>query len=214
MRTLLLLLVLANVAFFAYTRLDTGAAGEAARLAQQVQPDKIKLLTPREVAALGPAKVAELADVCVEWGPFVEADRVRALAGLEPLALGRLLTQRRQETTTAFWVYVPPIANRAEADRRVADLKSRGIAEASVAEINQRYAIALGAYATEDLAKARLADLARRGVANARTGARTQTLVQTQLVIRDPQASVLARVRELAASFPGTDVKVGGCDKG
>src|SRR5512144_1755736 len=87
MRTVIILLLLANLTFFAYTRLDTGTDGEAVRLAEQVQPDKIKLLTPREVAALGPTKVAALADVCVEWGPLGETERTRALAELEPLAL-------------------------------------------------------------------------------------------------------------------------------
>ena len=82
MRTVLVLLLLANLTLFAYTRLDGGSGGEAVRLAEQVQPDKIKLLTPQEVAALGPAKVAALADVCVELGPFSEGDRARALADL------------------------------------------------------------------------------------------------------------------------------------
>ena len=87
MRTLVLLLVLANLSFFGYTRLDTAREGEAGHLAAQVQPDKIKLLTPQQVAALGPSKVAALNDVCVEWGPFSDADRTRALSDIEPLAL-------------------------------------------------------------------------------------------------------------------------------
>ena len=118
LRTVVLLLLLANLTFFAYTRLDSAGGGEAVRLAEQVQPDKIKLLTPQQVAALGPGKVAALADVCLEWGPIAEGDRARSLAELEPLALGKLLTQRRIETSMAFWVFLPPAANRAEAERR------------------------------------------------------------------------------------------------
>ena len=45
MRTLVLLLVLANLSFFGYTRLDASREGEANHLVSQVQPDKIKLLT-------------------------------------------------------------------------------------------------------------------------------------------------------------------------
>ncbi len=92
MRTVVLLLLLANLTFFGFARLDSGSTGETS---QQVQPDKIKLLTAQQVAALGPDKAAALSDVCVEWGPFGDADRTRATADLEPLALGRLLTQRR-----------------------------------------------------------------------------------------------------------------------
>lgn len=94
MRTAVLLLIVANVLLFGYARLDRMAHSEAGRLGEQVQPDRIRLLTSQQVAALGPAKVAALPDVCVEWGPFTEADRVRAQSDLEPLALGRLLSQR------------------------------------------------------------------------------------------------------------------------
>ena len=151
MRTVIILLLLANVTFFAYTRLDTTWDGEAVRLAEQVQPDKIKLLTPQQVAALGPSKVAALADVCLEWGPLSDADRVRAVAELEPLALGKLLTQRRIETNMAFWVYLPPASNRADAERRAAEVKARGIGGVSIVDNGpQRYAVSLGAFHTED----------------------------------------------------------------
>src|SRR5256885_3414895 len=97
MRTILWLLLLANLTLAGYiiidNSLDTG--GEAVRLKQQVRPEKIAILTPPQVAALGPGKVASLADVCIEWGPLSDADRTRALADLDNLQLGRLLTQRR-----------------------------------------------------------------------------------------------------------------------
>ena len=80
MRTLVIFLVLANLALAGYLWLDGASGGEAVRLKQQVQPDKIKLLSPQEVAALGPAKAAALADVCLEWGPFSEVERARLLA--------------------------------------------------------------------------------------------------------------------------------------
>lgn len=106
MRIVIVLLILANATLFAFTRLDTGS-GEAILLQDQVQPDKIKLLTPQQVAALGPTKVASLADVCVEWGPFSDADRTRALADLEPLALGRLVSQRRVDNQTLVIIRDP-----------------------------------------------------------------------------------------------------------
>jgi cell division septation protein DedD len=214
MRTVVILLLLANLTFFGYTRLDATTDGEASRLQQQVQPEKIKLLTPQQVAVLGPTKVAALADVCLEWGPLSDSDRARALAELEPLALGKLLTQRRSETTTAFWVYLPAAPNRAEADRRVGEVRSRGISDAAVVDVGgQRYAVSLGAFRTEDAARARLDDVTAKGVANARAGPRQQVVGQTVLVIRDPQAPVVARIRELVAGYPGSDTKVGGCDR-
>jgi hypothetical protein len=215
MRIVVILLVFANLTFLAYTRLDATSEGGAVRLAEQVQPDKIRLLTPTQVAALGPAKVAALPDVCLEWGPIGEADRAKALADLEPLGLGKLLTQKRLETNMAFWVFVPAAPNRAEADRRAAALKAQGVAEAAVVVSGPaRLAIALGAFRDEEAARARLAELAAQGVATARVGPRQQLVVQTTFVIRDPPASVVARIRDLVGNYAGTESKVGGCEKG
>src|SRR3982074_1824956 len=103
MRTLVFLLLLANLTLFGYIKLDSVGAGEGVRLSQQIQPEKIKLLTTQQVAALGPAKVASLADVCVEWGPMSEADRVRAQTRLEPLELGKLGTPNKVEMNAYYW---------------------------------------------------------------------------------------------------------------
>ena len=214
LRTVLLLLLLANLTFFGYTRLDSTGGGEALRLADQVQPDKIKLLTPQQVAALGPGKVAALADVCLEWGPIAEGDRARSLTELDPLALGRLLTQRRIETSTAFWVYLPPVASRADAERRAAEVKARGINQVSIVDNGpQRFAVSLGAFVTEDAAKARLAEVVQLGAANARLGPRQQVATSTVFVIRDPQAPVIARLRDLVPAYPGSEAKIGNCER-
>jgi len=213
MRAIIILLIVANLAFFGYTRLDSASNGEAVRLSEQVEPDKIRLLTPQQVAALGPAKVAALADVCVEWGPFVEADRARALADLEPLALGKLLTQRKTESTTAYWIYLPP-TSRIQAEARLSDAKGRGIAEASMVDVGgQRFSVSLGAFRDEDTGKARLAEIAQLGLTYAKFGPRQQVTAQTTFVIRDPQAVVVAKVRDLAPAYKGSDVKVGACEK-
>jgi hypothetical protein len=213
-RTLVLLLVLANLSFLGFTRLDASREGEASHLTAQVQPDKIKLLTPQQVAALGPAKVAALADVCLEWGPLSEADRPRALSELEPFQLGKLLSQRRAETNNAFWVYLPSVAARADAERRAVEAKAKGIADAAVVETaTQRYAVSLGGFPTEEAARTRLGDVLAKGAANARVGPRQQTIVLTTLVVRDPQAPLIAKVRDLAPQYSGSDAKVGNCER-
>lgn len=214
MRTVVLLLLLANLSFFAFRLLDNASGGEAIRLEQQIQPDKIKLLTPQQVAALGPAKTATLADVCLEWGPFTDSERSGALAELEPLALGRLLTQRRVEMNHAYWVFLPPQANRAEADRRASELRNGGVKDAFVVDSGpQRFAVSLGVFLTEDAASAHLAELAKLGISGARTGPRNQPVTLTAFVIRDPPASVVAKLRDLAGAYPNVALKIGACEK-
>jgi hypothetical protein len=211
MRTVLLLLLLANLTLFGYTKLDSVGAGEAVRLKQQVRPDKIASLTPQQVAALGPGKVAGLPDVCLEWGPFSENDRTRALADLEGLQLGRLLTQRRVEAD-GYWANLAPFATRAAADRRAAEIRQQGIGDVSVVDNGRgQFAVSLGVFRTEPAARTRAEALASQGVANIRVEPRSQSLGQTMLVVRDPQQALVARLKEIQAQYAGSDVKVGSC---
>ena len=214
MRTLAVLLLLANLALAGYLWLDSASGGEGVRLKEQVQPEKIKLLTPQEVAALGPTKAAELANVCLEWGPFGELERARALADIEPLGLGKLVSQRRTDTTTSWWVYIPPFATKVAADKRVAELKAAGQKDVFVVDGGpQRLAVSLGVFRTEDGANAQLAELTRQGVAGAKVGPRQQVVAQSLIVIRDPQQAVIAKLRSLTSSYPAAETKIGDCDK-
>jgi hypothetical protein len=214
MRTLVLLLLFANLTLLGYTKLDSLSSGEGLRLSQQVQPDKITLLSPQQVAALGPTKVAALADVCVEWGPLSEGDRTRALAALEPFDLARLISQKKVEVVANYWVFIPPAVDRATADVQMEELKARGVKDLLLIDGGpQRFAISLGIFATKAAAQAHLDELLAQGVNAAKLGARTQTVVQTTLVVRDPPATAVARLKELQVGIPGSEIKVGACDK-
>jgi hypothetical protein len=214
MRTLVVLLLLANLALGGYIYLDSMGSGEGVRLAQQVQPDKITLLSPQQVAALGPAKVSALADVCVEWGPLSEGERARALAQLEPFDLARLISQKKVEVIANYWVFIPPAANKAAADKRVEELKGQNIRDVALVESGpQRLAISLGAFRTEESAQARLAQLETQGVKSAKVGSRAQSLMQTVLVVRDPPAPAVARMKELSSGFAESEIKIGTCDR-
>ena len=214
MRILVLLLLLANLTLLGYTKLDSLGTGEGVRLAQQIQPDKIVLLSSQQVAALGPAKVAALANVCVEWGPLSDIDKSRALASLEPLDLAKLISQKKVEVMANYWVFIPPAPNRSTADRRMEQLKAQGVKDLLLVDGGpQRFAISLGIFRTEDAAQARLAALEAQGVKTARVGARVQAIAQTALVVRDPPAPAVTRLKELQGAFPGSEIRIGTCDK-
>ena len=213
MRIVVILLLLANLALFALTRLDAYSAGEGQRLSEQVQPDKIRLLTPQEVAALGPAKAAALADVCIEWGPLAEADRARALAELAPLGIAQLVSQRRVEPE-GFIVTLAGFASRAAAERRIAELRARNVSDLSVVDLGRgQFAVSLGIFRTEAAANGRADALAQQGVSGARVGPRTGGAERTVLVIRDPPQPAVAKLREIAPGYPGTEIRVGTCER-
>jgi len=212
MRTAVLLLLLANLAFFAFSHVGGSDGGEAARLKQQVRPELIKLMTPPQVAALGPAKMAALADVCIEWGPFSDTDRSKALADLDSLQLGRLLSQRRVDLDSTYWVNVGPFTSRGAADRRLTELRSQGVSDVSTVDIGRgQYAVSLGVYRTEQAANTRADALGRQGITGARVEPRQQLFTQTMLVVRDPQQPVVARIRDLQPQYSGSDLRIGAC---
>jgi len=214
MRMLVAFLLLANLALAGYLWLDGASAGEGVRLKEQVQPEKIKLLSPQEVAALGPSKAAALANVCLEWGPFGEFERTRALADIEPLALGKLVSQKRIETPTGWWVFIPPLASKTAAAQRAAELKAAGHKDVFVVDGGaQRLAISLGVFRTEEAANTQLGDLAKQGVAGGKVGPRQQVVMQSLIVIRDPQQNVIAKLRDLAPAYPAAETRIGDCEK-
>ena len=212
MRTAVLLLILANVLLFGYARLDRAAHSEAGRLGEQVQPDRIRVLTSQQVAALGPAKVAALPNVCVEWGPFAETDRVRAQADLEPLGLGRLVSQRFVPADSTWWVNTGPMGSRTAAERRAAELRAQSIDDMSVVDLSRgQFTISLGVFRTEAAAVARSEALRARGVSGARVEPRAPGAMLAMLVVRDPPQPAVVRMKELQSQYPGSDLHVGPC---
>jgi hypothetical protein len=218
MRALFLLLLAANIALLAWTRLGDTAEGasdpEPAR--RELQPDKIRILPGSDAPA--PAKPAPLAApavpggapaACIEWGGFAVSETARAEAALQPLALGPRLSQRRSEETAGWWVFIPPQGNRPAAMKKTAELKGLGIEEYFVVQDEgpMRWAVSLGVFSSEDAAKSRLEALKTRGVRTAQVGERDTHVAKVWFQVRGADAPVAAKLRELAAANPGTDVK-------
>ena len=227
MRTLFFILALANAAFFAYSWFGAGAeaSGDAQIPGQQLNPEKIRLLAPDQVNALmrksdasksdapksdaPKADAAKIASVCLEWGALLGGDAARAAQALEPLGLGARLAQRRQEEVAAYWVYIPPLANRQAATQKGSELKRLGVDDYFVVPDDPKWrnAISLGVFKTEDAAKARLEALRTKGVKSATSGARETQLSKTYFQVREANATLTAKLNELKQGFAGTEVR-------
>ena len=216
MRILFFVLLLGNVAFFAYAWFGSGAQanGDAQIIGQQLNPEKIRLLAPEQVSALTrkpePPKVAAVAPpVCLEWGAFAGADAARAEQALQALGPGAKLAQRRQEDVAGFWVYIPPLANRQVATQKAGELKRLGVDEYFIVPDDPKWrnAISLGVFKTEDAAKARLDALRAKGVRSATIGARDEQSGKTYFQVREASSAVAAKLNELKQGFVGTDVR-------
>ena len=126
MKLFFLILLIANAAAYGYIRFDESRVGADSQIALlQIGPDKIKLLKSgvRASESKGAATRPSPALVCLEWGGFSAEEAARAAAALATLTLGDKVSQR--ETSDSYWVYIPPLKTKAEADKKAADVKAQ-----------------------------------------------------------------------------------------
>ncbi|MCX7893068.1 MAG: SPOR domain-containing protein [Burkholderiales bacterium] len=206
MRAFFFLLALANVAFFAYAYFtgtpgerDPGAAG------RQIDPQKIRLLTPEQAASA--ARTASRA--CFELGVIPAADAARATAALAAIADGARIVERRLDEPAGWWVYVPPLGSRQAANQRLAELRKQGIDDVSLLPEDSRFAdaVSLGVFSSEEAAGKRLEALRKRGVRQAVVAPREGAAARVYLQVRDARADLRPRLAEVAGDFPGSEVR-------
>jgi hypothetical protein len=211
MRLLFLILLLANVAAFGYIRIAENRAGADAQNALlQISPEKMKLLKPGrkdKAAAALPLSLQPPVPVCLEWGSFNGEDVTRAAAALAQLDLGDNVSQR----DAGWWVYIPPLKTKPEADKKVAELKALGVDDLYVMPDNSqwRFAISLGVFRTEESANNYLAQLKQKGARPVAAGPRGAK--SSIFVIRDPGDAVAAKIAGLKTEFPGAQLKATAC---
>ena len=223
MRALFLLLVLANLVFFAYAHVAREGAASASLGQLEISPERIKLLKaagqgpaekPKAGKAIPPAPKASLAPAaCLEWGTFAGPAVARAETALAqlPLAAGQL--DRVVTDAGGYWVYMPPLKTRAEVDRKVGELKALGVSEFFVVQDpgQWRNAISLGIFKSDDAAQAFLSKLKERGVRSAIAARRENFLKQVAFYVREPSEATVARVTALQRDFAGSEIKAGPC---
>lgn len=234
MRTAFLVLLLANLGFFAWWRYGgpTDVAADPAPLARQIEPEKLRIIAPKDLPPPAPAAApkpapppplaaavaaptaapAPQAPKCMEWGSFTLTDAPRAEKVLEPLALGARLSHRRTEETAGWWVFIPPqrAANQRQAAlRKASELRSLGVDDYFIVqeEGRHRWAVSLGVYRTEEAARARLAGLRDQGVRSAVVGARETVVPKVWLQVKGVDAALESKLKELAVQVESTELR-------
>jgi hypothetical protein len=210
-RALFLLLVLANAAFFAWSRYiaPPETAADPVPLGREIEPQKLKVVAPSEL----PAFVARPAPApvvlkCIEWGSFTLADASNAQAALEPLQLGARLAQRRTEENAGWWVFIPPQGSRPAAQKKAAELKALAVEDYFVVQDDPyRWALSLGVFRSEEAAQARLAALRAQGVRSAQVGARETTIPKVWLQVKAVDAGLYTRLKEVARVIEGSELR-------
>jgi hypothetical protein len=197
---------------------------EPTRLRQQLNADKLKLLTaadvaPAKAAASNAAPAASAAAAasapaanvaaCVEVGAFDEAEAKRFEAQLAPLALGERLTRRSVQEASRYIVYIPPLGSKEAADKKAAELKRFGVDDFFVIQDGSplQWGISLGVFKSDEAARKQLAGLTQKGVRSARITAHGTGPSKTVFQLRALDTAAQASLQKIRQAFPRQEAR-------
>lgn len=205
LRALAALLIGANLLFFAWARgwLDPAVPPpqhgqrEPARLAAQVQPETIRIVTPQAASAAA-ASVA-----CVEAGPFDDADATSAEQALIAAGLPGDLWKRRDQAQPPVWlVYIGRFPDGASLRSRAEALqKLRVPYETLDAPAELAPGLVLSRHDSREDAERALTAVSAKGVKTARAVALPPPPPQHWLRVARADATLQGRLGETA--LPG-----------
>lgn len=212
MKALVFLLVLANLVIYAVSAGYFGRPDnpDAARAEHQIAPERIRVVSQGEAPAMKApeAPTDTVPPACLRW-TGLDRDTVDRLEKLlrerHPAYRGERSSQPGEGK--GWWVFVPPLASKAEADRKTAELRQLGITDYFVLpEANPNHnAISLGIFSTERGAQERLAELRNKGVRTARLAARPGGEPTFSLEVRGPLPEKDALLTSVAETWPKLD---------
>ena len=224
------LLLCLNCLLFAYSQgllgNDNGDVREPARLKQQLNADKLRLVpapapapAPAPVASAPPIAVAE-ADTpapaptvvaCIEAGSFSAADARRFEAQLASLQLGERQSRRSLATTdaTSHIVFIGPQGSKEAAQRKAGELKNLGVTDYFIMSDNSalKWGISLGVFKSETAARTLLATLGKQGVHSARLAARGAQPSKLAFRFNDIDAATRAKIDAITEPFSGAETR-------
>lgn len=221
MRLLVFLLVAANLAFFAWAQ---GYLGEhenpdALRLTQQLKADQLRVLSRDEAPKIAPPQAAAAAkpppDKCLVWDGLTAATADQVESTLVERFAGLRRTRHVIPEVSSWWIFIPPLANKADADKKAGELKRLGAPEFFVVQDPgpNRFAISLGIFSSEPAAEERLASLRSKGVKSAKVARRTVISPEQVSLEAAGPAPMLEEARE-AVQQRLPDIKTVDCAKG
>jgi len=226
MKVLVWALLLVNIVAFIYFNVDVIAPPQASAIKPDILPEKMKLLTPKEVEAMpkrqeaisatpistAPAVIVNESTACYEWGIFEPAKLNDVVTVINALSIKHQVIQQSSQEAVRYWVYKPPLPNDAAAQEKADELKTLGIEDFFVVqEPKWRNAISFGVFRDEQLATNLVNDLRHRGVREVVKSVRNQGNGHSTLVLEGVTRTLLGQLKKNQPDFPGTAIKEATC---
>lgn len=211
LRLFVLLLILANGVYFAWSQGLLRAYGfapvpqsEPHRVAQQIHPEAIHVLTPQEVKRAEVQTPVEAAPKeCLQAGPFDDAQAATLRQALEAnLAPGTW--QVDTVNVSARWiVYMGKFANTELLAKKKGELAVMRLVPQPLNNLDLELGLSLGGFDTEADAAAELAKLSLRGIRTAKVVQERQEGRHNQLMLPVVSPDTKQRLGELKPVLAG-----------
>lgn len=203
-----------------------GGEREPQRLKSQLATERMVMLTAAEARAAAETAAPPAAPeaqpasapapavptiACTQAGAFAAADARRFETRIARLDLGARATRTSVpfQEVTSHLVYLPPNGGKEGADRRVAELKEKGVENFFVmqGESPLKWAVSLGVFKTEAAAQGLVAALGKQGVRGVRVLPRGPQGTRAAWQFRELTPDERSRVAGIADDFAGVQLR-------
>ncbi|MBK0391300.1 SPOR domain-containing protein [Ramlibacter algicola] len=210
LRVLVLLLLLANGAWFAWARGDLQAFGlapaaqsEPHRLQQQIRPEAIRVLSADEARRI---ETAARGPECLQAGPLDDAAAGPLRQSLASWPAGSWTLEPVAEG--GRWiVYMGKYPNDENVARKKSELRQIGVAFETLANAELEPGLSLGGFPTQAEANAQLERLAARGVRTARVMQERAPVSGWKLTLPALDDALRARVDDVRPALGGKTLR-------
>ena len=215
MRVLVLLLIVVNAAYFAWSQGFLKSAGlapavqsEPERVAQQIKPESVRLLPQVEFKRIEEqSKAEQAARECLQAGPLT-AEQSAALRPLLEKNFPEGGWSVQEQPIPARWmVYIGKFPNDAALVKKRAELTGLNVHSEPVVLAALQPGLSLGVYETKDRANEELARLATRGVHSARVLLERAESVGYQLKLPSVPEALKPRLTDLKPVLAAVTLK-------
>lgn len=220
MRFVVLVLMLVNLVYFAWTQgwladygLQPAQQREPQRVAEQIRPQALRVLGPEEArraeAAAQAAQAAAQASgqsACL-MSPLLDAATARSLrTELEARWSAGSWTFEPVVESARWIVYMGKYPNAEAVERKKAELRQLGLSFQPLLNRDMEPGLSLGTYGTQAEANNELGALSRRGVRTARVVQERAEQRGERLRLPAVDAALRARLGELDATLRGREL--------
>jgi hypothetical protein len=153
---------------------------------------------------VAPEVRADKSLICLSWRPLSVSDADRLTALLAKRFGDYKLTRKAVASEgNGWWVSIPPLPGKAEAEKKSVELRELGVTDFFVVPDGaSRFAISLGVFSTEKSGQDRLAELKLKGVRSAVVTPRPGKDSQVALVARGPAEEKAALLGAVGQALP------------